>query len=568
MKSSTPTAVPVLGLFALALVVRWLFLSASPDGLGPFSPYYKGDAPLWLAYASALQQGQPFGLELGLPLRPPGNAWLVDWLWDGTVEGLPSLRGAYAFLGACAVPLTFVVASAVGRSVALVASAWVAVSFGAIQLSASPNVEAPYMLLALATVWAAQRLRGGATWWWGIGFGSLLGLGSLFRAEHALLGIGLLVWALRGVFGLRGAGGVIRSSAAALGVAIIVLAPWHVAAFGRVAAFNRAESPLRAARTLPWTEDAVAALDALPGFARADAQRFVEDTVKHRGGGAVSVDQIEVLDQAFGWRPEPLPEFFFVALYGPLNFFLGQTGGPGFRRDALQALPVLQGGRDTYPAAWLASLPPPGGLSLGYPQHLRPVLHGYADGLDVLFEDLSAGLEMTVAKIWRGLRGATSGVGGFDFPAMGPFVRARVDQAVSSGMAAGLWSCALLALSVFGLWRGRDRLQRLMPLLWWGVSTLVVLAAFFGYARLGALLIPLVGVCLGLAVEPLAIRNPRLMSRLGLGLLVAVLAAECVRWSRGVTLAVDGAHVGTVEPWPPLEFEDRQLEVRVGTQDD
>ncbi|MEY2982759.1 MAG: hypothetical protein RL562_2986 [Planctomycetota bacterium] len=560
-------AVPVLALFLLGWVVRLLFVSASPDGLGPFSPFYKGDAPLWLAYAASLQQGQPFALELGLPLRPPGNAWLVDVLWDGTVEGLPGLRGAYTLLGACAVPLTFVVACRLGRLVACVAAALVAVSFGSIQLAASPNVEAPYQLLALGTLWAAQVARGRRSLGWWALLGLVLGAGCLFRAEHALLGAGLLAWAWAGTTRGTPRRMVWARLGCALGVASVVLVPWHLDAWARVAAFNRMESPLRSARTLPWTEEAVAAIDALPGFARADAQRLIEETARHRRTFAVSLAEVAVLDEAFGWRPEPLPEAFFVALYGPLNFYLAQTVGPGFGRDALEVLPPLDGGRDRYPPGWLGSLPPPGGLSLSYPPHLRPLLHGYRDGLAVLLRDPQGALATTMQKLWRGLRGATAGIGGLDLPGSGPLVRHRVDQAVSTSVVANLWSVALLAAAIVGLWRGRGRMEELAPFLWWGAAGLAVVALFFGYARLGALLTPIVGVLLGLAVEPLALRAPRGALWGSLVLLLAVLAIETGRWWRGVRIFVDGAEVKTVEPWPPLEFEDRQLTVRSPDQE-
>ena len=294
---------------------------------------------------------------------------------------------------------------------------------------------------------------------------------------------------------------------------------------------------------------------------------MIEDTARHRGAFSITAAEVGVLDEAFGWRPEPLPERFFVALYGPLNFFLGQTGGPGFRRDALQAMPALAGGRDRYPPAWLGSLPPPAGLSFGYPPHLRPVVHGYADGFDVACADLPAAAVMAAEKLWRALRGATSGLGGWDLPAVGPFVRARVDQSVASGGFAVLWSIVLLALDGFGLWRGRNRISELAPFLWWGGAGLVVVSAFFGYARLGAVLVPVIGVLLGLAAEPFANRHPRAASRVFLGVLAALVAAEALRYGVGVRVLVDGVEVKTVEPWPPLEFEDRRLEVRVGDQD-
>ncbi|MDA1222305.1 MAG: PCP reductase family protein [Planctomycetota bacterium] len=567
MNSSLRSAAPVLGLFAFAWLVRWLFVSASPDGLGPFSPYYKGDAPLWLAYAASLQQGQPFGLELGLPLRPPGNAWLVDAVWDGSVEGLPALRSLFVFLGACAVPLTYMVAASLGRSVAVTAAALVAVSFSAIQLAASPNVEAPYLVLALLTVWASQRARVRRGFVDFAFLGLAFGFGCLFRAEHLLLGLGLLGWAMRGASGSEGVGRPWSLGAGSVVVAAVVLAPWHVSAWARVSEFNRVELPVRSARTLPWTDDAVAAVDGLPGFARADAQRLIEDTARHRGAGAVSLQEVAVLDEAFGWRPEPLSERFLVALYGPLNFYLGQTGGPGFRRDALQRLPALAGGEDRYPIAWLRSLPPPGGLSFGYPPHLRPVVHGYADGMGVLLGDLPHAVGLIGEKVWIALRGAASGLGGWNIPCPGSLVRARVDASVATGALGVGWSIVVLACEGFGLWRGRSRFGELVPFLWWAGAGLLVVAAFFGYARLGAILVPVLGVLVGLGLEPVAQRYPRVAARALVVVLAAILVADSFRWGRGVRVLVDGAEVQTVEPWPPLEFEDRKLEVRIGAQD-
>src|SRR5262245_25530681 len=64
-----------LVVFALALVLRLLFWRATEDRAWPYSVAFKGDAALWLEYAGALREGRPF--ELGLPIHPPGAAWLV-----------------------------------------------------------------------------------------------------------------------------------------------------------------------------------------------------------------------------------------------------------------------------------------------------------------------------------------------------------------------------------------------------------------------------------------------------------------------------------------------------------
>ena len=64
-----------MALFVLALGVRLLFWQATVDAEWPGSAYYKGDAWVWLDYATALEWDVPF--ELGIPLRPPGMAYLL-----------------------------------------------------------------------------------------------------------------------------------------------------------------------------------------------------------------------------------------------------------------------------------------------------------------------------------------------------------------------------------------------------------------------------------------------------------------------------------------------------------
>ena len=73
-RDRAPVAAALL-LFVAALALRWLFWQATPDAAWPYSACYKGDAPVWLAYAEALREGRPF--ELGLPMRPPGAAYLI-----------------------------------------------------------------------------------------------------------------------------------------------------------------------------------------------------------------------------------------------------------------------------------------------------------------------------------------------------------------------------------------------------------------------------------------------------------------------------------------------------------
>ena len=77
-------------IFLLALGLRLLFWQATPDAAWPYPAVYKGDAAIWLDYAAAIQSDRPY--QLGLPLRPPGNAWLVAGLWNGRPGGIAVLR--------------------------------------------------------------------------------------------------------------------------------------------------------------------------------------------------------------------------------------------------------------------------------------------------------------------------------------------------------------------------------------------------------------------------------------------------------------------------------------------
>lgn len=101
-------------LFVLALGLRVLFLQTIPDAAGSYDPYYKGDTETWLDYAQAIQSSRPF--DLGIPLRPPGVAYVVAFLWNGQESGLLFLKLIWSIFGAAAVALFFFGGFAVFRS--------------------------------------------------------------------------------------------------------------------------------------------------------------------------------------------------------------------------------------------------------------------------------------------------------------------------------------------------------------------------------------------------------------------------------------------------------------------
>ncbi len=95
-------------LFAVALAVRLLYWRATPDAAWPGSANYKGDAWSWLEHAWALAADRPF--ELGVPIRPPGMAYVLEAFWDGSRPGLWTAGLAWAALGALAVLLFYLAA--------------------------------------------------------------------------------------------------------------------------------------------------------------------------------------------------------------------------------------------------------------------------------------------------------------------------------------------------------------------------------------------------------------------------------------------------------------------------
>ncbi len=196
-------------LFVLALALRLFFWQATPDAAWPYSAYYKGDAPVWLGYAQALLDDRPF--ELGLPLRPPGAAYLMAALWNGEPGGIAGLRFWWCVFGALTVPLVYgAVRRGFGFGTALVTGMLCAASSGLMILSTTLDNETPYLLLVAAILYLGTRLAGqpespprlfNLVLW-----ASLNGLACLIRVEHALF-FGLMViylvltWIIQRSFG-------------------------------------------------------------------------------------------------------------------------------------------------------------------------------------------------------------------------------------------------------------------------------------------------------------------------------------------------------------------------------
>jgi hypothetical protein len=236
-------------LFALAFALRLLFWQATPDASWPHSAWYKGDAPLWLDYARAIQTDQPF--ELGLPLRPPGNGYLVATLWNGEPGGFGTLKLLWCLLGAATVSLLYAAARrAFSPTAALVVGLWTAVASGLLVLSTSLNNETPYLFLVALALWLWPQVQSGGRVM-GAAFGAVNALACLVRVEHALF-FALVLVALA-VESWRREAGEGRMARVARGLvpvgvaAFLVLLPWHVAAWKACREFNHGTPRVNAA---------------------------------------------------------------------------------------------------------------------------------------------------------------------------------------------------------------------------------------------------------------------------------------------------------------------------------
>lgn len=586
--------VPIaLALLVLGWLMRALFVAATPDAVWGYSAAFKGDALVWLEAAARLRQGLP--VDQGLPIHPPATVWLLALVWDGQTASLAGLRQLWVLMGAGLPVLVYLAARrALGDTPASIAGVLCALSNSLVLLSASIGNEVPYLLL----VWAGWPLlhalqQRGPRPMACLALGAWHALACLFRVEHAFFALASTLWL---AWSWRATATAMPWRRVSLGLllaalaGLAVLTPWHLQTWRVLRDANDAapattpaeEAALRGLEqqlaSIEWDAGALRRRDELPALARRQAALFVAATVAQRGGSRVHAEDFVVLEQAFGTLPKALPRHPFVSLYGPLNFALANHAAAdgGFAPALLSTPPPLQGGAARYPAALVAGLPPPQ-LALVYPPHLALLADGYDIGWRWIRAEPGSFAGLVGRKLMRFWSGVATGLGGSGLPIGRSGPRWAVDLAVARPSAVNaLWSSLWLTLAALGTWlavRPRTRAVEaptqarasLTPWFLFLINRLVVTVAFFGYARQGAMAVPVIALLVALALGKLL--PARALRRLptALALLAGLmLLLEGVRYERPPTLFLDNRPVvaGQADPLPfdhheTVDFEER-----------
>ena len=540
-------------LFMVTLALRLLFLLRSQDTTWPHSVLYEGDAPVWVRWAALLDAGQSF--EDDLPFRTPGVAFLLRWI--GAVA--PPFTGAkvvWCVLSAATPALLhLVMVRRLGRIAAIVAALLTAVSFGSFALASSLNNEVPYTLLLVGILGLTLRWVDGPRAPISTGLGLMHGACLLLRAEHLALLVMLEAWSAtvawrRGMMGTR----AVRELATVGAVALLTCVPWMLRSHAAVERFN-APTPLIPfeSRQPPWTPGAIAMFRALPGYAQSANFAFLCDL--SRRGDWSQVDEAAVHDffeHRWGSVPEPLASWSLVSLKGPLDFALGNDlrGEGGFSRAAL---------------ADAESPDPP--FALARPSHAHLVNHGYAVGWASIRSDPARWSRLAFEKLRRFIDGATLGLFPADWPHAAPHVRQPIDIAVAARGDASAWNASMLALMGVGA-IAACRLPGGGALLVVLAYRLLVVVAFYGYARHAASIGPVLFALTGLAVQwivGMAARVPAIASLsgawrgAGIAACAATLAAAVIGcWNTPEWFgrpAVAGGIITPTPHWHPDAFE-------------
>jgi hypothetical protein len=124
---------------------------------------------------------------------------------------------------------------------------------------------------------------------------------------------------------------------------------------------------------------------------------------------------------------------------------------------------------------------------------------------------------------------------------------------------AAAWQIAVLGGCVAGL-VSAVRQAAIVPWLVFLATKVVVTVLFFGYARTGATVIPIVALLLGLAGGRwLPSRAPRLVA----ATLLAGVALEAARFVAKPAVSIDGRAVVAADPFPPNDPVEHRIDVSI-----
>lgn len=430
------------GLTLLAWLHRTLFLLSNNDRALPFSGFYHGDAETFFRYARAILDGRTY--DSGVPFHPPGFPVVLAAVHGlvgagGAGDPVPHLAVKLLLTGisSLAVGLLYLLVKPyLGQAVAVLAAALCIYHFGLYVLATAPVSEGVYLslLLAVLLLWTRALPHPLAA-----GPALQSPAQSLGRRRGAGLVLGLVLGALA----------LLRAEAQLIALLLVAIG---------VAGWVR-RRPRAAAGLVPWLLVAV-------GFAAALTPWTVRN---HRHLGDLNRTLAPSL-------AEPLPTFVPLTVYGPLNLALANHAGADgtFSRERLSSQKLT------------------GRLELTDPQHLEFLLHG--DELAWRYIKARPGDWLRlVGRKWDLMLDATRlGWTQWNWPGGLTGVRRPVDVFVPySGLATWLWLPWVIAGLALCLVRGgaARRWALLVALL--TAATLAVTALFFGYARLGLLLMPL-----------------------------------------------------------------------------
>ena len=438
-----------VGLTLLAWAHRLIFLRSNRDFSWPYTFFYEGDSETFFRHARALLAGELY--DSGLPFHPPGFSWLLAGVHAllGAGADAPrvphtAVKAVLALLGSLAVGLLYLLARRyLGRTAALLGALLCAYHFGLYVLAVAPVSESLYLSLLMAALLLWSRLE------------HPLAAPDSPPVERGGAGRGLLLGVLLGALALTRAEGALVG--ALLGGVGLVGVLWRRRE-------DETGRPWRE-RLLPWVLVAVGWVLVVAPWTWRNAVRIAD--VNHRMAARLA---------------EPLPTFVPLTIYGPINLALANNprAQGSFSREALAAGAALDFAR---------------------PEHLRFVLHGDEMAWQWIRANPGGFARLALRK-WELFLGAWRlGWTQWDWPGGLRGVRRPVDIFVPDS-AAALWlgpPLALLGLALCLATPGGPHRFALLTLLL-AAAGLATTALFFGYARLGLLLLPFGLVLAGAAL--------------------------------------------------------------------